>query len=789
MASPATATPTLPQQELDQPETPSPVMSRYSTSVTSDGVSSSGSAFITPSYISSSLPLPCYISRESASRVASELYQTQKELELDMPVGVGEERVLISDTATSYANSFLDKLLHDILAHAQSTQLEQLRIASLDTLKKTLGKEAVSYANNNLEDLLAGAEDEPEQTGATPTNWDLEYAWKRTRLRVMMRSENSDFDIDDDERYSREAGLAGPGRRFGDTTASVISLHSEIFLAGILDFICEHLIAVALIPASIRMRRASPKATDTKFLLVEDFDMERGVLNSPLDRHWRAWRKSTRSRTGYLKSPSLAYSPSWSNTRRGSSQWGDSFTYPSQPEPLGPSPRTSDTPAPGQEVRDLSDLHYPEHVMASNIPLPLSDSDATETSTPTSANDATPKTAESEMSASLRDSRGITTVTDSLPLDPAVMYYDASSLDETETISDATYLNENQSLSSLYDPTIEEAMAVIPPPPSPPRGLVRQHSFDALRSNPGPAHPASPRRSSKRSSAATVGVSSPKSPRPTTFYKRDSPITDSEYKTASSGQDSDETETETIEEAPFVKTANISNLSPSDSAPLPSYAGRSISKPTALRINTRNSGFVPSRSTPNSLGTLSATEVSFTRPNGSPKFGVVTSVSGGEGSPVSPSSKSPGGLRKVSASAGRLVDDLARARNSSNITSTAPPKMRQLSLNQDRENLRRVAAERTSSLSSTTDSQSSYRRQSSLTSASMVTPEDFDSLLSGGDTIKMTLSPDTVRDAPVCSRLELFGSKLTRSGVFTTRKVTIRGVPRYCRQECSRSLW
>ncbi|GAM90981.1 hypothetical protein ANO11243_090280 [Dothideomycetidae sp. 11243] len=780
------SSPPLPQHELDQlhnsanfgPDVASPVLSGYgSQSVTSDNVSMSGLSFSLPSYMTSIQPRPCYASRESASRAATELYRQHKELGLDDDSEGETDRVLISETATGYVNSFLDKLLHDILANAQSTQLPQLRSATADVLRRTLGKEAVAYADANLEDLLAAEpEDDTEDTASTPTDsvtrWDLEYIWKRARLRVMMRSENSDFDIDDDEHHAQEAGLSGLGRRFGDNASAVISLHGEIFLAGVLDFVSDHVFAVAIIPASMRRRRTSKKSptlnADPTVLYIDETDLEKGVLNSPLDRHWRAWRKSTRSRGSYPTSPRHGHSYSDTSspetTRAGSTQWGDGPYHNANTDlatPRGMPGEYIETPAVELPQRQLvPEADYPEHVMASNIPLPIGQHDVDEIETPGLAKDPEDKAnmlerPSAKSNANLRNSLGITTFN---PDDTGIPTSEDPSTFGTATVISQTYARSNDghmavnpdTVSALIgDRSLEGSEKIVNEPSDGPTSPHPERTSSLV--NPI----SSPTSTTKRNREAAVGMGFPNGislpqelpaneARSENISEKLSTHDDPRLRAASP---SSETEgSEVMSPRDFMAARNLQGTrsARSDSAPQPvptAQASPRTQIPSPLRSRLQTSG-LQDRAENSPVSPLSASELGTERPTESSKYGAVAGAAVGERGTL---------VRKTSAPAARVTDDLARARGSPKIPDIArgSPKMRQTSL-QDRESLRRIAVERNGSLVSLVDETSHKpRNKTPLTSSSIVSAEDFDSLLNGSDTIKMTLSPSSVRESPV----------------------------------------
>jgi len=412
MSSVIASSPPLPQHELQQhyyypsPNTAtieaSPSMSAGGPASIASDNNSTISAFATtiqPPYISSINPRPDYVAQAVASQVATALFHAQKEIQSDGDETHTDEpdRVDVSVGATTHINGFLDKTLHDFLAAAQSTSLSSLRYAVAEVLRKNLGKDAVSHADANLDDLLADHEEEldPERpsTRDSRARFDLEYTWKRVRLRVMMRSDKSDFDVDDDEKYVQQESLIPPSRRVSDS-AAVISLQSEIFLAGVLDFISDQLMNLAIIPAGNRSRRESKKSIpkNAHILYIEESDLEKGALNSPLDRLWRTWRKALRMRMSSLTSSprhGITFyddsSPALTHKERGS--WGSGPYHGAQMMSRG-NTIGDDNPHHYHGRESVPDFHdYPEHIIASNIPLPMGARDVDEIEVPGLARD------------------------------------------------------------------------------------------------------------------------------------------------------------------------------------------------------------------------------------------------------------------------------------------------------------------------------------------------------------------------------------------------------------------
>lgn len=378
----------------------SPIMSKAPSVAGSDALSMvSGMTTVFPNYVSTVRPAPEYISQASASQVATQFQRAQKggggSISEDEDAVVEQERTVVAESAVALLNAFLDKLLYDFLSTARSTSLLALRPAVADTLRKNLGRDAVASADANLEDLLAFQDDDdeddrPKTPSSLANRWNLEFIWKRARLRVMMRSEKSEFDIDDDERYVQEEGLTSPGRRFAESSGT-ITLSAEIFLAGVLDYVAEQLLAQAGAPASARAKRQSksPRPSPSYHIIIEEPDVEKGALNSSMDRLWRTWRKSLRARalaTGLGRASRF-------NSGVSSPVLGRRGSY--APEGLGISAVNEEedshdsiyTAMQRDIASDVPDMQYPEHILASNIPLPIGKRDVDEIEVPGLATD------------------------------------------------------------------------------------------------------------------------------------------------------------------------------------------------------------------------------------------------------------------------------------------------------------------------------------------------------------------------------------------------------------------
>lgn len=212
-----------------------------------------------------------------------------------------------SPQALTLINHFLDQLLYSFLSTAKSTNLHALRPAVTEVLRHRLAKEAVANADEELQELLAGGEEDEERNALAQVSsrenrkWDLELVWKRTRLRVMVYMRLGEMEDDDEERFVKEQelfyGREMDSRRFS-SSSGLVSWSAAIFLTSVLEYIAEQSLQAAGSAAYARARRPSTSRSDTpplRQVKVEDFDVEKLALDARLGRLWRTWRKTTRN--------------------------------------------------------------------------------------------------------------------------------------------------------------------------------------------------------------------------------------------------------------------------------------------------------------------------------------------------------------------------------------------------------------------------------------------------------------------------------------------------------------
>ncbi|KAI7081586.1 hypothetical protein KC356_g9018 [Hortaea werneckii] len=339
-------------------------------------------------------PQPAYVAPFGASQVVSEHHATGRRASSseDESARVDKDDVKFSASALSLVNAFLDYLLLSFLSTARSTSLYALKPAVTEVLRSRLARDAIVSAEEELQELLGGGEDEEEENtkqNAAEHNrrWDLELVWKRTRLRVMVYMRLGEMEDDDEERYIKEEELFhGSERRFSQTSG-LVSWAAAIFLTGVLEYVAEQTLQIAGAAAHTRTKRqsrsasrvASPDPSITvgsakgklQPVTVEEHDVEKVALNSTIGRLWRTWRKA-------LRANAAATNPS-SPTRRLTRSGNEAFYSPMSTRRGSPGTAKDGSPTRGAapsrvQLDEVPELQYPEHVLASNIPLPMGNS-------------------------------------------------------------------------------------------------------------------------------------------------------------------------------------------------------------------------------------------------------------------------------------------------------------------------------------------------------------------------------------------------------------------------------
>ncbi|OCL00458.1 uncharacterized protein K441DRAFT_683796 [Cenococcum geophilum 1.58] len=355
----------------------SPRSSR-ATSFSSDRPSAAGStSFQIPTNVR---PPPAYIAASVASQIVTDHHNAQLREEFDFNEDSSPFLInaLFSDEALNLLNTFLDHLLFSFLSTARSPSLTTIRPAITDVLRPRLAREAMTTADEELQGLLAGDDEEfPGKNEQDPfEKWDVEMVWKRTRLRIMVYTRLGEFEDEDEERYlEQERALSlddGSNEELG-----LVSWAAAIFLTSVIEYIAEQTLMVsgqaAFARMSAKMKKAARKSMDgeevqLERVVVEEFDVEKVALNSTLGRLWRTWKKRVRVPTAPLPSPT----PSRGQTRGFSNM---------------ASLDTAESALSGDASRAQSLAEVPKHEVtetdiAANIPLPMSDNDVAEIEVP-----------------------------------------------------------------------------------------------------------------------------------------------------------------------------------------------------------------------------------------------------------------------------------------------------------------------------------------------------------------------------------------------------------------------
>jgi hypothetical protein len=320
---------------------------------------------------SSVRPSPAYIAASVASQTVTDHHNAQR---ADEDPGADElENAVFSEQALALLNAFLDHLLFAFLSSARSPSLTAIRPAIADVLKPRLAREATEAADEELQGLLAGEDEEfPASDGKAADRWDVEKVWKRTRLRIMVYTRLGELEDEDEEKYVlQERGLSMDDD--DDDDAGLVSWASAIFLTSVVEYIAEQTLLVAGSAAYARMAAKmkklaqqvdAPLDLNLERLIIEEPDVEKIALNSALGRLWRTWRKRVRS-------PLSPLSP------------GRGLQTVASYQSLHRRKMSQDTM--NESTRDHSPI--PEHIptetdIAANIPLPIGDNDVNEIEVP-----------------------------------------------------------------------------------------------------------------------------------------------------------------------------------------------------------------------------------------------------------------------------------------------------------------------------------------------------------------------------------------------------------------------
>jgi hypothetical protein len=320
-------------------------------------------------------PPPAFIAASVASQIVTDHHNAQlremADAEADEDAGILLVNALFSEQALCLLNAFLDHLLFAFLSTARSPALTSIRPSISEVLKPRLAREAMATADEELEGLLAGDDDEelPVHAGQDAQSWDVERVWKRTRLRIMVYTRLGELEDEDEERYvQQERGLSMDDS--DDEDAGLVSWASAIFLTSVIEYIAEQTLLVsgqaAYARAAAKLKKLSQQDDfedqALERIVVEDFDVEKLALNAALGRLWRTWRKRVRSPIAPLYPRVRSMSSITSLHRRNMSYDTESIH--------------------ADGLAHVPEHHPTETDIAANIPLPMSDNDVNEIEVP-----------------------------------------------------------------------------------------------------------------------------------------------------------------------------------------------------------------------------------------------------------------------------------------------------------------------------------------------------------------------------------------------------------------------
>jgi hypothetical protein len=329
---------------------------------------------------SSVRPPPAFIAASVASQIVTDHHNAQlrDDHDSDRDGELAElTNAIFSEPALNLLNAFLDHLLFAFLSTARSPSLTAIRPAITEVLKPRLAREAMATADDELQGLLGGDEEEefPEHLGASQDKWDTEKVWKRTRLRIMVYTRLGEMEDEDEEKYvSQERGLSMD--EDDDDEAGLVSWASAIFLTSVVEYVAEQTLLVSgqasYARMSAKLRKAAQMSEDgedcqLERIIVEDYDVEKVALNAALGRLWRTWRKRVRSPIIPLtpsRGPRSMASISSLHSRRISHDTIDN------------------TIMSGEGTPGLHEHKPTETDIAANIPLPIGDNDINEIEVP-----------------------------------------------------------------------------------------------------------------------------------------------------------------------------------------------------------------------------------------------------------------------------------------------------------------------------------------------------------------------------------------------------------------------
>jgi len=360
-------------------------------SISSDRPSTIAYSFMSPPLSVS--PEAAFIATSAASQIVTNDHDSHADAWYDQHgVEPSGETAAVTPAALQLVNNFLDQLLFNFLSIARSTNLSALRPAVSEVLKPKLAKDAINQADEELREYLGGDDEDAELSPAplSPRDWDLELAWKRTRLRCMVYSSLGDMEEEDEDFYMEQEHLQVVSE---DRQSEIVSPAVAIFLTSILEFMGEQALIVAGQASYHRMRLRYEKelkdgsrspSDPADRVVVEELDMERVALDRTLGRLWRAWKKKIRSPGIATMDQRLSRSYSRDSMRAGSGHLRSPSSITGEPSvPTVPEP-LHEVEAPLNEEWELVEEPeaFEEYLVAASIPLPIGERDVDEIEVP-----------------------------------------------------------------------------------------------------------------------------------------------------------------------------------------------------------------------------------------------------------------------------------------------------------------------------------------------------------------------------------------------------------------------
>lgn len=228
--------------------------------------------------------------------------------------------VLVTHSALTLLNEFLDQVLYNVLLASRSTTLSSLRAAVPTVLRPRLGKAAVKVAEEELKEYLNDDEELELQTRANAAeiknDFDADLAWRLARLRCMVYTRLGDLEEEDEEEWLQRDGLLAQLQAAKQQSQASVETGpaSAIFLTAIVEYLGEQALYYAAQHAQKRQQQnggqqapegelESSETSVNHDIVVAGKDMNHVGRDSPLARLWRSYRRNTRESSSRPMSP------------------------------------------------------------------------------------------------------------------------------------------------------------------------------------------------------------------------------------------------------------------------------------------------------------------------------------------------------------------------------------------------------------------------------------------------------------------------------------------------------